>query len=575
MFSFRWVDADQATTLSRQGLDQLEPILARDELDVIAAGNRGRDTVRVALSTPSGTESLYIKRERRIAFKDLVRHLFFFGGWWTKARSEFRVLQRLQEFGMVDSPRPVACLQQGLIRPRGCLVLEDLGDVQPLPQFLASGMCQTDGAERARFFRLLGRQIAMLHDSGVTQPDLYANHILVAPSGDEWRYAFIDFQRSRITRALSMKQRTRDLAALMATLSERLVDQHERSVLLDRYLEISGLVDEGLQLRSGIQKRVASLLHRRKVWEIREADAIEQRDIAHVQTENGERLWVDREYLPALEKANLTTFRQVMETTQGTCLRTLKDRENWKLELHGPHQQPRAAYLKKHHVRDAGSWLRAKFGAQSITTAGAVEARNVERLRRAGIPAMQVIAYGEKLHPTGLSESFVLTDDLAGYSQLDDFLQERFSVRHTGRRNQESVDLRTLLYDVAVVARRFHTLGYNHRDFYCCHFFIRELQPSNFEVNLIDLQRVEHRRRFRHRWVVKDLAQLSYSAPAEYISWTDQMAFIKRYLGVTRLRPADKRLIRAVLSKRRRMQRNLGPHPNTVPQEPVTTTINS
>lgn len=570
MFSFRWVDADQATALSRQGLDRIESIFARDDVDVIATGNRGRDTVRAATSTPDETQTIYIKRERRIALKDLVRHLFSFGGWWTKARAEFRILQRLQEFG-VDCPRPIACLQQGVIRPRGCLLLADLGDFQQLPQFLSSGMPHADGVERARFFRLLGGQIAMLHAAGVTQPDLYANHILVAINGDEWRYAFIDFQRSRICRVVSLRQRVRDLAALMATLSERLVDQHERQVLLDHYIELSALVDEGPQLISGIKERVQRLLRRRKIWEIRETDTVEQRDMTHIQTESGESLWVDREYLSALEKASLTTFRQVMETTQGTCLRTLKDRENWKLELHGPHEKPRAAYLKKHHVRDAGSWLRAKLGARSITNAGAVEARNVERLRRAGIPAMQVIAYGEKLHATGLSESFVLTEDLAGYSQLDDFLQERFSVRKAGCRNQESVDLRTLLYNVAVVARRFHTLGYNHRDFYCCHFFIRELQPSNFEVNLIDLQRVEHRRRFRRRWVVKDLAQLTYSAPADHVSWTDQMAFIKRYLGITKLRPADKRLIRAVLSKRRRMLRNLGPHPNTAPRQALTT----
>jgi len=112
-----------------------------------------------------------------------------------------------------------------------------------------------------------------------------------------------------------------------------------------------------------------------------------------------------------------------------------------------------------------------------------------------------------------------------------------------------------------MVARKFHALGYNHRDFYCCHFFIREPRPGDFEVNLIDLQRVEHRRRLRRRWLIKDLAQMSYSSPCDQISQTDQMAFIKQYLGVTKLRPAEKRFIRAVLAKRRRMLRNLGPHP--------------
>lgn len=560
MFSFRWVDPDHGSQLSEQQFDQLTAMLSRTDVESIAPGNRGRETVRVRWQFGDETRVGYMKREHRIRWKDLLRNLFAFRGWWTKARAEFHVLQRLQQQG-IACPRPLACVQKGFLRPKACLLLDDLGEMRPLAEYLTRGMHGADVTQRARFFRCLGGEIARLHAAGVTQPDLYANHILVADQENAPRFAMLDFQRSRILRRVPTAARVRDLAALLATLSERAADLHERRLLLDSYIELSGLSAECSQIVEAIKRRVQKLLTRRKIWEIRESDAVEPREVTRIQTPAGEDLWVDSQYWPALREANLGSFRQVMETTQGTCLRALKDRENWKLELHDPHQQPRAAYLKKHHVKDVGSWLRAKMGAQRTTTAGSVEARNVERLRRAGIPAMHVIAYGEKLHESGLSESFVLTEELSGHTQLDHFLRDRFALRRPGPRNQESVDLRTLLYDVAVVARRFHVLGYNHRDFYCCHFFIREPEPGTFEVNLIDLQRVEHRRRLRRRWVVKDLAQLSYSAPPEHISNTDQMAFAKRYFGVTKLRPKDKRMIRAVLAKRRRMQRNLGPHP--------------
>jgi heptose I phosphotransferase len=114
---------------------------------------------------------------------------------------------------------------------------------------------------------------------------------------------------------------------------------------------------------------------------------------------------------------------------------------------------------------------------------------------------------------------------------------------------------------VAAVAARFHRSGYNHRDLYCCHFFIKETATGVFQVNLIDLQRVEHRRYLRWRWLVKDLAQLAYSAPRDRVTCTQKMAFIKQYLGVKKLRPQDKRLIRRVLAKQRSMERNLGAHP--------------
>jgi hypothetical protein len=78
---------------------------------------------------------------------------------------------------------------------------------------------------------------------------------------------------------------------------------------------------------------------------------------------------------------------------------------------------------------------------------------------------------------------------------------------------------------------------------------------------MIDLQRVQRRRRFRRRWLVKDLAQLAWSAPGDRIKCTQKVAFMRHYLGVGKLRPAHKRLIRRVLAKQRAMQRKLGVAP--------------
>ncbi len=174
---------------------------------------------------------------------------------------------------------------------------------------------------------------------------------------------------------------------------------------------------------------------------------------------------------------------------------------------------------------------------------------------------MRLVAFGEKLHADGLLESFVLTEELVGYTQLDHFLRQRFGPRQTHMRTPTDRILNRLIVEVAHVAAKFHKLGYNHRDLYCCHFFIKEPQSGSFQVNLIDLQRVEHRRHWRRRWLVKDLAQLAYSAPRDRITCTHKLAFIKHYLGVNKLRPADKRFIREVLAKQRVMERNLGMHP--------------
>lgn len=265
------------------------------------------------------------------------------------------------------------------------------------------------------------------------------------------------------------------------------------------------------------------------------------------------------QYVEPLRAAGLAEFAAVMNTTRGKRLRQLRDRENWRIEFDSPHVGVRGAYLKKHHERGWLSWLNSRGWLQSVSP-GQIEAENVHRLQCDGIAAMQLVAYGQRAEPDGRRESFVIVEELVGYEQLDHFLRRRFDPREQQTQEQRH-DLRTLLAAVAEVAQRFHACGYNHRDFYCCHFFIRETAPGQFDVRLIDLQRVEQRRWLRGRWIIKDLAQFAYSTPRERVSCTAQLRLAKKYLGVKRLQARDKRLIRAVLAKRDGMIRRLGAHP--------------
>lgn len=268
-------------------------------------------------------------------------------------------------------------------------------------------------------------------------------------------------------------------------------------------------------------------------------------------------MWIDERFREQLDAEGMNRFQRVMETLDGDCMRSLKDRENWRLRLDG-----QTVYLKKHHVRTWASRLRAKLGLGPGETAARTEARNVRHLARDGVEAMTLMAFGERLGADGLLQSFLLTEELRGYVQLDHFIAERFPRRELHRtiprQPEVARDMKALMGEVARVAHRFHESGYNHRDLYCCHFFIKESEPGRFLVRLIDLQRVQHRRRLRRRWIVKDLSQLAYSAPREWVKCTHKMAFVRTYLGVRKLRPRDKRLIRAVLAKQQLMELKRG-----------------
>ncbi len=172
-----------------------------------------------------------------------------------------------------------------------------------------------------------------------------------------------------------------------------------------------------------------------------------------------------------------------------------------------------------------------------------MEAENAIALGSLGIGVMPLTAYGEKLHIDGRLESFLLSEELQGYCELQDFIVQRFAPK------QSDKHLDRLIVQVADIARRFHAAGFNHRDFYCCHFLVKETSPGQFDVRLIDLQRVQHRRWFRRRWIVKDLAQLASMSPDAHVGCREKVLFLRTYLGVKKLRPKDKRLVDAVLGK--------------------------
>lgn len=275
----------------------------------------------------------------------------------------------------------------------------------------------------------------------------------------------------------------------------------------------------------------------------------------------GERLWIHPAYRALLEAAGLDSFDAFMAGRHGTLLRKLPDRDNWRLEIPQRGGEPRRAYLKVHWQRAWWVKLAARLGQACRIANGTVEADYVRRLAARGIANIPLMACGHRIGAGGALESFILTDELTGYLPLDGLLRQSFpraEERPARRRDQRLADLSQA---VASVARRLHALGYNHRDLYCCHFFVASDVQRGWDVKLIDLHRVQHRRRWRHRWIVKDLAQMAYSAPRERLTATDRLAFIKRYLGVRKLQANDKRLIREVIAKWRHMERTLGMHP--------------
>ena len=179
------------------------------------------------------------------------------------------------------------------------------------------------------------------------------------------------------------------------------------------------------------------------------------------------------------------------------------------------------------------------------------EWQQVRRLRRAGIPTPTPVAFGEKMGGWREKCSFIVLASAPGDSL------ERWVPRNLmdGRTTIGVEDRRTLVRQVALLARALHQAGFCHRDLYLSHVFVDMADPSTPVLTLIDLQRVFQPRWRKRRWRVKDLASLHFSCPRQAVSATDRLRFVLAYLDADRLSPAAKRLVRQVAAKAARIAR--------------------
>lgn len=175
------------------------------------------------------------------------------------------------------------------------------------------------------------------------------------------------------------------------------------------------------------------------------------------------------------------------------------------------------------------------------------------RLTRLGVPTLSVAAYQVEGSNPARQRSLLVTDELTGTVSLEDFCEHwadsppSFAVRSK------------LIRVLADSARRMHGAGINHRDFYLCHFHLAEetLASESPRCHIIDLHRAQLRDRTPHRWRVKDLAGLYFSAIDSGLQRRDLLRFLRHYSegGLRTALTKDKRLWQQVERRARALYR--------------------
>ncbi|MBT3201957.1 MAG: hypothetical protein HN350_18810 [Phycisphaerales bacterium] len=205
----------------------------------------------------------------------------------------------------------------------------------------------------------------------------------------------------------------------------------------------------------------------------------------------------------------------------------LGTRRRTRVELTDANGAARVVYLKRYGPeRWSDRWKRLlTYGRCSPAS---VEHDNIRAAQRCGVSTMDALAFG---HEMGLGGLFGVKSFLVVSSVPGDALERcgcDFLARHV-----DDGGAKRLTDELAGQVAALHAGGFVHRDLYAAHVFLHETDDG-FVLNLIDMARVFAPRWRLFRWRVKDLAQLKYSMPADWVRdyWDEFLAlYLQRCPG--------------------------------------------
>jgi len=277
-------------------------------------------------------------------------------------------------------------------------------------------------------------------------------------------------------------------------------------------------------------------------------------------------IMVNGEGAGLLADNQLLTFDAVMSCRRGTAVKQVAGlRSTVRIGLNDRTGET-GVYLKRYHRR--GIRCLAAFLA-GVTTRGTAmdEWNSIIAFHRCGIPTMIPLAAGARRTGPATCESFLITRELEGTERLDHYLAREMAPPLS--RHQAS-GKRQLVKQLALLVRRMHRSGFNHRDLYLCHVLVKKTAEPDWILYIADLHRVDRRRRVGTRWMVKDLAALNYSADPQVITRTDRLRFLRHYRDGETLGIPLRLLVRKVLRKTekirrhdRRLRQKISNHPHT------------
>ena len=234
-------------------------------------------------------------------------------------------------------------------------------------------------------------------------------------------------------------------------------------------------------------------------------------------------IWIDAEYRRLF---NPQTIFKDMQAMPGEVFRTGNGRETLRIQLKKHHY-----FLKRHTGIGWGEIIKDLLSGRLPILGAHNEWQALQRLEILNISSLKPIAFGECGWNPARLQSFLVTEELKDTVSLEDVIK-------TWQERDDFVWLkRSIIQQLAELARRMHSNGMNHRDFYICHIHVSQEwldhPRGNPELFVIDLHRAQIRHMVPQRWLVKDIGSLLYSTLDAGLTITDLFRFMQIYRGKT------------------------------------------
>lgn len=228
-------------------------------------------------------------------------------------------------------------------------------------------------------------------------------------------------------------------------------------------------------------------------------------------------------FVPANISAHLEgdVFEAMMQLS-GKAFRNVPGRKTMRVEIDGKNY-----FIKQHFGVGWGEIFKNLLSLKLPILGAMTEVHAIQRLNEIGIASTPLVAYGQRGCNPASMQSFVLTEDLGDIVSLEEMLMDSNPVPDSSRQQ--------MLEAVANIARKLHSAGLCHRDFYLCHFVLNRQHAiaNQYDLHLIDLHRMLQNQSPSGNAVMKDIAGLYFSMLQNGLGAEDLTVFRQYYLPQT------------------------------------------